>query len=109
MQLDIFSLEHLSQDEVMENFKVLELVPNRDFGSSDPYRHFIPKVFNLKDFDLAVDIPAIEDLRILVADDMIYNIQAIEMILGHAGIDVERQVHSVVDGEQAVIQIRANL
>jgi CheY-like chemotaxis protein len=46
-----------------------------------------------------------KNLKILVVDDVYYNIDALKIILGAVGLDVQRQVHIAMNGQQAFEQV----
>jgi PleD family two-component response regulator len=64
------------------------------------------KVYEEKDFKESAR-SARENLRILIADDLAFNLDALLIILDACGIDTERQVHKAFDGKQVLKQVKA--
>ena len=62
------------------------------------------KHFNVKKFLAApdTDLP----LKILLCDDMIFNLEALKIQIQALGIDLEAQVHTAENGLQALAQVK---
>lgn len=100
-------IELESDSEIDEKFQLSDGEFNRVESLNKVYKEkeFALKGFMLRTFESPWDFTSLAGLRILCVDDMVFNIEAMKVILMQLGIDVERQLHSAENGYQALEQV----